>query len=111
MCSIAVAALALAAFLPAVVGCCAWVKSLAVAGGVFMFGYVVFQLAAAVLVYFFVEVSEKIGESNNQYQYILWYSNACWPSTRKVFHAMVSKAAVYLMFMTPHDPGHSVETL
>eukprot|EP00903_Cladosiphon_okamuranus_P005718 g5677.t1 len=59
MCSIAVAVLTLAAFLPAAVGCCSWVKSLSVIGGVFMIFFVLLQLTAVLLVYFYVEIGEK----------------------------------------------------
>lgn len=66
MCSIAVTALALAAFLPAVAGCCNWVKGLAVTGGVFMLFFVLCELAAVVLAYVYVRVSDELSECNNQ---------------------------------------------
>lgn len=68
MCSVAVAALAIAAFLPAVVGCCAWVKSLAITGGVLMLFYAVFQFVSLVLAKLVLEEFDYIGECNTQYQ-------------------------------------------
>lgn len=96
MCSIAVAALALAAFLPAVVGCCPWVKSLAIAGGMFMVGYVLFQLAAVVLAYVYVEASENYCESTTN---VSTFRGKCavgcfWPlSIRKTVSAAIASDA------------------
>ena len=61
VCLIAVALLALAACLPAVVGCCSCVRCHAISGGIFMALYVLFQLAAVVLAIFIRKELEDAG--------------------------------------------------